>query len=132
MARRGGRFMADWIELLESGQNFTAAENDIFEMEFETPISFQWSDEWIANGQTNGEVKIKSRVILNKSSPQIRMLTRPLVMQETSTLRCDVKIMDRLCECAPKINKSLANEISRPKRTVIFDNSEADNTIVEL
>lgn len=120
MARRGGRFMADWMLLLESGQNFNATENEIFEVEFETPISLQWSSN---SDDAQNRFKIKSRVILNKFATQMRMLIRPLVMSEMSTLKCDVKVLDQICECAPKVN------IGEEK--FVFDKNEKENKVVE-
>jgi hypothetical protein len=92
-ARYGGRTLMEWIKTLQIGPKFVATKNEYFELELVTPISIN------ARSSPNLiEMVIKSRLIADRRTNELRMLVKPFVVNNNAN--CDIMVLNQLCKCA--------------------------------
>ncbi|KAI6213024.1 hypothetical protein M3Y94_00100100 [Aphelenchoides besseyi] len=101
IARNGFTVMAEWFRFLANGNSENANENEITELEMETPVHLRWSPE----DSEDETLLVRTRVHLNRVTGQLYTIAKPWVVDENVDKpvdeECSIKILDHICACAP-------------------------------
>ncbi|KAI6199221.1 hypothetical protein M3Y96_00603400 [Aphelenchoides besseyi] len=120
IARNGFTVMAERFLFLANENSENANENEITELEMETPVHLRWSSE----DSEDETLSIRTRIHLNRVTGQLYTVAKPWVVNENLDKpideECSVKILDHICACAPNTkitNPRLLQEAKRNDKT---------------